>query len=202
MKLSMRLISILTIAAVLFLQGCGNKEEDKKDFVTVSEMKLTAQNNRHVTFPEDFEGKVLVINFMFLNCPDICPMTTNSMRMIQEEAVKRGIKNLHFLSITFDPERDTVSALRDYARIREYDLSNWHYLTGKRSDINALMKDFGIVAVSGDTTYAASGMPIYFYTHTDRITVVDKQLKIRKHYKGSEIDFPNLIKDIKVISEE
>ena len=202
MKLSMRLFGALMIAAALFVQGCGSKEEDKKDFVTVSEMKLTAQNNRQVTFPEDFEGKVLVINFMFLNCPDICPMTTNSMRMIQEESVKRGIKNLHFISITFDPERDTVSALRNYARIREYDLSNWHYLTGPRSDINALMKDFGIVAVSGDTTYSESGMPIYFYTHTDRITVVDKNLKIRKNYKGSEIDLPNLIKDIKVISEE
>jgi protein SCO1/2 len=64
-----------------------------------------------------------------------------------------------------------------------------------------MKKAMNFVAAAGDTSYTEDGMPYYFFVHTDRISLIDQEGKIRKNYKGSRIDINEIIKDIKTIED-
>jgi protein SCO1/2 len=52
------------------------------------------------------------------------------MQTIKQEAEKQGLKDITFVSLTFDPKRDTPSILRQFAGVRGIDLKGWDFLTG------------------------------------------------------------------------
>lgn len=69
------------------------------------------------------KGKVIIVDFFFTHCPTICPTMTNSMKMIQRTlGTDTGV---HLLSITIDPKRDSVEALRRYAQKYGINKDNW-----------------------------------------------------------------------------
>ena len=178
------------------LSSCTEKLPVVDDFGN-AQYNLVDQNNRKVVFPELVKGKLVVMNYIFTNCPDICPLSTNNMRLIQERIKKEKINHIEFVSVSFDPLQDSPEVLRKFAGIRNLDLSNWTFLTGEKQVIDSLMNTLGIVAVIGDSTVFKDGRKIYYYTHTDRIQLMDAEGKIRKNYKGSTINTEEIVKDIK-----
>ncbi|MBS4014470.1 MAG: SCO family protein [Bacteroidetes bacterium] len=160
---------IIALFGILLFYGCEGKLP-LNNYIGYDNYELLNQESSVVVFPQDYEGKILLIGFIFTNCPDICPMTTHNLHLVQQELKKENINNVQIAALTFDPERDTPGILKEYARIRKYDLSNWDFLTGNRKDIDTLKYLFSIVAISGDTTYTQSGDPIYFYTHRQNNT--------------------------------
>jgi protein SCO1/2 len=63
------------------------------------------------------------------------------------------------------------------------------------------LETFKIFAIAGDTTFTESGEPVYFFVHTDRITLIDQQGNIRKEYSGSRINLDEIVSDIKYLGE-
>jgi len=59
----------------------------------------------------DHAGKVILLNFGFTNCPDVCPTT---LGMLGEVLDIVGDERAMALFITVDPDRDTVSKLGAY----------------------------------------------------------------------------------------
>ncbi len=189
----------LSIAAFLILiNACGEKLPEVGNFEN-HDYRLVDQNNNAVLFPEIIKGKISVVGYIFTNCPDICPLTTNNMRLIQEKIKKEKIENVEFVSISFDPETDSPEVLKKYAEIRNLDLSNWIFLTGQKSNIDSLIKEAGVFAVPNDSTVFKSGRKIYYYVHTDRIQLIDENGVIRKNYPGSKINTDEIIADIKTL---
>jgi len=176
--------------------SCGEKFEVIDD-LSKSEFTLIDQTGADQKFPAMTKGKLAVVGYIFTNCPDICPLTTNNMRLVQEELKKEKIINVEFVSISFDPEQDKPETLSKFAEVRNLDLSNWKFLTGEKVVVDSLMKHLGILAVVSDSTVFKDGRKIFYYTHTDRIQLVDEEGKIRKNYKGSEINIKEIVSDIK-----
>ncbi len=189
-----KLLLILNLGFLLY--ACKEKLPVIEDLER-AKFKLVDQYNNEVTFPEFVKGKLVVMNYIFTNCPDICPLSTNNMRLIQERIKKDKINGVEFVSISFDPLQDSPQVLRKFAGIRNLDLSNWTFLTGEKPVIDSFMRKMGIVAVIGDSTVFKDGRKIYYYTHTDRIQLIDKEGKIRKNYKGSTIDVSEIVADVK-----
>lgn len=162
--------------------------------------KLLNQDSVSVTFPEFIKGKNVVVGFIFTNCPDICPLTTNNMRMIQEKAKSDAISNLEFVAISFDPEMDSPSVLSDYIRIRNLDTSNWTFLTGESNVIKSLLKEVEVFAMPSDSSTTLDGKKYYYYIHTDRIALLDSEGRIRKNYSGSKINIDEILTDIKILN--
>jgi protein SCO1/2 len=160
---------------------------------------LVNQDSAVVEFPDYLKGKIAVMGFIFTNCPDICPLTTNNMQRIKAELEKENIKDVLFVSLSFDPARDKPFVLKDYARIRNIDLKGWQFLTGKQSVIDTIKKKMHFFAVAADTSYSEDGKKYYFFVHTDRISLIDKQGRVRKNYKGSTINIGEIVNDIKQI---
>jgi len=182
-----------------FSCNCNNLESE--EYIGYSNYKLVTHNNESVNFPADYSGKLLFLSFIFTNCPDICPLTTHNIFLIQQRIKEENIPDVHFLVISFDPDRDKPEILKKYSEVRGYNLQNWDFLTGEKKTIDSIMKDFNVVAISGDTSFTPSGLPVYFFTHTDRISLIDKKLNLRKNYKGSEIDIEEIISDLKNIGD-
>ncbi len=188
-----QLFALLTL---LFIYGCREKLPVIDDFKN-SSYKLINQNNQETIFPDFVKGKIVVMNYIFTNCPDICPLSTNNMRLIQEKLKKEKINNVEFVSLSFDPEVDSPDALRKFAGIRNLDLSNWTFLTGDKSVTDAVIKKVGVMAVPNDSTVFKNGRKIYYFIHTDRIQLIDVEGKTRKNYKGSTINVDEIVADIK-----
>lgn len=159
---------------------------------------LYTQDSVRVNFPGLVKGNITILGYIFTNCPDICPLTTNNMRMIQEAAKRENFDKIEFLSITFDPEVDRPGVLKRYVKLRNLDMANWHFLTGEKNVIETLIKDAGVIAVVGDSTIIETDVT-YFYVHTDRISLMDGEGNIRKHYAGSRIDVKEIINDIRLL---
>ena len=184
----------------LSLYSCQSKFPEK-EFVGNSSESLFNQDSAMVDFPKKYKGKILLVSFIFTNCPDICPLTTHNLQLIQQKVKEEKIGNVSFAAISFDPERDAPLALKNFAEVRNLDLSNYNLFSGKRENIKSLMETFHIVAIANDTTFTDDGEPVYFFTHTDRIALVDQDQNIRKSYKGSEINLEEIINDIKNLGD-
>ena len=74
------------------------------------DFSLTDQRNRKFTL-SDHAGKVILLNFGFTNCPDVCPTTLGILGEVLDLV---GDERAMALFITVDPERDTAERLGAY----------------------------------------------------------------------------------------
>ena len=190
---SLVLLSLTIIFS--YTPGCGSPFT-KNEKINAS-FNLINQDSSRVTFPDDFTDKVIVMGFIYTNCPDICPLTVLNMKLIQEKMKKEQKGEVEFVALSFDPERDKPYILKQYAGIREINLYNFNFLTGKKTEIDSLLNIMHVYAFPDDTTKGPGGEEFYYMTHTDRITLIDKDGKIREDYSGSQADLDKLLDDIK-----
>lgn len=178
-----------------FAYSCYEHLPLKQD-IKRTQNKFWNQDSILVEFPEVIENKVTLFAMIYTHCPDICPMTTHNMELIYEKLLPKDREKLLFVVITFDPERDSPTVLKDYAKVRGYDLSKWIFLSGNETDTKEVMLKFGIKAVKTDSSYDSNGKLNYYITHTDRLTLIDEKGFIRKNYLGSVINVEEVIRDI------
>ena len=90
----------------------------------------------------DLPKKARLIEFMYTNCPDICPTTTLEMSKLRKRLIEEGVfgDKVEFLTITIDPKRDTAEVLRDYASRFEVTSPDdgWQFLRGSEEDTKRL----------------------------------------------------------------
>ncbi len=109
----------------------------------VPDFRLTNQQGQPLSL-SDMAGKIWIADFIFTNCPTICPAMTQEMARLQSEFVTDPV---YFVSFSVDPERDTVEVLSRYAKAYGADDRRWHFLTGEKADIYQLAeKGFSLAA--------------------------------------------------------
>ncbi len=160
--------------------------------------RLKDQNGRDVNLA-NFKGKVLVVGYIYTHCPDICPFITDNMKRIQKRINSDpDLKGrVVFLSITFDPKRDTPEVLKEYAKLYKVDESNWYFLTGDTLTTDSIMKLMGI-------EYSIRPVPernTYFIDHTDRIHVIDPNGFLRGYFVGSRAEPDSVARFVEQIAK-
>jgi protein SCO1/2 len=74
--------------------------------------------------------KVVVLNFIYTNCPDICPLHAERIAEIQTMINQTPMKDMvRFITITTDPVNDTPDILKAYGPAHGLDPANWSFLT-------------------------------------------------------------------------
>jgi cytochrome oxidase Cu insertion factor (SCO1/SenC/PrrC family) len=118
-------------------------------------------------------GKIWIADFIFTSCPGPCPIISTRMSELQKPLEKTDI---HFVSFTVDPEKDTPEVLQGYAEKVHAQPKRWDFLTGSRDVIYALIRDgFKLTVLDGTEE---TGMPV----HDTRFVLVDRQGTIRGYY--------------------
>lgn len=110
--------------------------------------ELISQRGETVRFFDDLlEGKVVVINFIYTSCPDVCPLETAQLTRVQNILGDRVGKDVFFYSISIDPENDTPEVLADY---RERFKARWDFFTGDKAEIVNLRRKLGLYVEGAD----------------------------------------------------
>jgi protein SCO1/2 len=105
---------------------------------------LVTQHGETLRFYDDLlQDKVVVINFIFTSCNDVCPAETARLRQVQQELGGRVGRDVFFYSISIDPETDTPEVLKRYSETFEIG-PGWLFLTGEAEDIALLQKKLGL----------------------------------------------------------
>lgn len=139
----------------------------------------------------ELQGNAFVLNFIFTRCtvPTMCPASTTRMSELQTSAREAGLDDLHFVTITFDPEFDSPGILRQYANGYGIDLENFHLLTGTTQVVQDLLRQFGILTMEEDGTI----------NHTMATLLVDNKGRVAFRKEGASWtakDFLDAAKDL------
>ena len=106
---------------------------------------LTNQDGRKVRFYSDtLKGRTVVLNVTYTNCTEACPLITQQLLQVRDELGTAFGKQVFFVTLTSDPARDTPQALKAFARKQNADLAGWSFLTGRKGDIDLILKRLGV----------------------------------------------------------
>lgn len=110
---------------------------------------LKTHDGRTVRFYDDLvRGRIVTLNFMYIECEGICPGVTSTLVEVQKSLGDRAGREVLLLSITLNPEADTPERLRGYAE-RYGAGPGMVFLTGRPGDIDVLRAAMGF-ADEGD----------------------------------------------------
>ena len=145
---------------------------------------------RHI---DSLKGSRLLITFIYTACPlpTFCPLLDRHFASIQT-AIKAdpALKNVHLVSVTFDPATDTPPVLKKHARELKADPAVWTFFTGAREDIDRFASGFGIAVSRG----LGDDRDI---THNLRTAIVDPAGRLVKVYVGNEWTPEQLLADLR-----
>jgi len=96
------------------------------------------------------EGKNLIIQFFYTRCNGTCPGTTMNLRKILAMMSPELRKNTVVISVSLDPERDTLAELKSYSDVRNLP-KNWHVVKASRANLEHLLKVTGMSADKVDS---------------------------------------------------
>lgn len=139
---------------------------------------------------DSLKGKILVVDYFFTRCPNPCPTLTRNMKKMQDAFLKTD-SLVHFISLTVDPGRDSVEALKRYADKYKVRHNNWWFLTGDKKAIYDLAyNEFKAATIDGGEVDTA-------FLHTNKFYLLDKDRVIRGWYDGTDtVAMAKLAKDI------
>jgi protein SCO1/2 len=178
-KATLVLIPILTLGMLLWLRNVevtALRQRNISAYGTLPGFQLTNQNGQAFGSAQ-LSGKIWIADFIYTTCPGPCPMISSRMSELQKPLQKTDV---HLVSFSVDPDKDTPEVLRGYADKLQAEPGRWDFVTGAKSAIYKLSHDGFKLAVSDGRD--AQGIPV----HSTRMVLVDRHGQIRGYYDATE----------------
>jgi protein SCO1/2 len=180
-KTTLILIPIITAGLLLWLRHVEVRtlaQRTVSSYGTVTNFELVNQEGQRFGSAQ-LAGKIWIADFIYTSCPGPCPMISTRMSELQKPLEKTDV---HLVSFSVDPEKDTPDVLRGYAEKLHAEPKRWDFLTGRKSAIYNLSHNDFKLAVSDGSDEA--GMPV----HSTRMVLVDRYGAIRGYYEATDAD--------------
>jgi protein SCO1/2 len=98
---------------------------------------------RTLRFYDDvIAGKVVLVNFTYVNCQGSCPAAVMNLKKVYKELGDRVGRDIHMISLTIKPAEDTPEKLAEYVKTHRIG-PGWTFLTGKPEEIEVLRRKLG-----------------------------------------------------------
>lgn len=190
------IVLLIAFAMALFLyltsQG-GNKLPVMKK---APDFQLMNTSGKEVQL-HNTTGKVRIVYFFFASCPDVCPLTTNLLKQVQEQLKGDNLfgEKTVMYSISFDPLRDTQDRLAAYAGGYKADSTGWQFLRGDETATKSLATSYGTSVIKDNDAN---------FIHSNRIYLIDKEGNMRQAYNANdeELNAENIVSDIRKLNKE
>ncbi len=143
---------------------------DVPDFVLVNEQGQTVSTRT-------MKGTVWIAEFIFTHCAGPCKEMTEKFNQLQTEIADKDVK---FVSISVDPDRDTPVVLKDYGKDAGAVPGRWSFLTGDKSMVYATARGMLVSVVP-----ATEDSPLL---HSEKFILVDASGKIRSVVNSKDDD--------------
>ncbi len=192
----MRAPSLLALVVLFFatLARAGGSSDlsTLPDMGPAPDFVLVSQDGTEVGLAS-LRGKVVVVAFIYTSCSDVCPLLTEKMARVQDNLGESFGRDVAFVSITVDPERDTSEVLRAYAEAFDADPAGWFFLTGEVEAVRRVAARYGLVTIPGADDAV---------DHNLLTTLIDRRGRMRVQYLGHRFDPEELHLDLLALSAE
>jgi len=196
-KMAGMTILLLTVTAMIWFVSLVSERKNKIPILGEPGHRAGAfsflNQDGQVVNEKTVSGKVTVVEYFFTSCPSLCPLMNGNLKSVYEKY--KGNPRFMILSHTADPERDSVAALRVYAKRYDAQTPAWQFLTGKKDSLYSIAVRDYLLSVS-DSGNAA-------FIHTQYVSLLDKERRVRGFYDMSAREnVEKLNEDIKGLLEE
>jgi protein SCO1/2 len=117
---------------------------------------------------QDFLGKISIVDFIFTNCPGPCPFMSSKMAELYQ--VYSNTDKVQFISISIDPNRDSLKVLQEYANRFGVTDQRWLFLRAPMIEVINLYEG----------GFKLGGMlPV---DHSTKFILIDQNVTIRGYY--------------------
>lgn len=160
--------------SVSVVEKNGKKSQDTA-WHQVKNIYFSNQLGQRVSL-DDLKGKIIVLNFFFSRCPSICPGLTRNMKKLQDSFIKND-SIVQFVSISVDPEHDSVPQLRKFANRYNVNHDTWWFVTGDKKEIY----DFAFNEIKASVADVNIDTA---FIHTENFFLLDSNRIVRGWYNG------------------
>lgn len=116
------------------------REEQNRDYFTDRKV-ITHRGEEKRFYTDVLRDRIVLISFFYTNCPTAGPDTAKIAEIREMLGAPYGEKVL-FVSVSADPEGDTLDAVKEYAR-RHDPGKGWLLLTGGSEDLRTINRKLG-----------------------------------------------------------
>lgn len=186
------------------------REQAKPLPVLYNAPEFSWQNQTQQTVSTDtLRGKVVLANFIYTSCTDICPTLLTPKMLEQRDALRdAGLLGNEVVLVSFsvDPEHDTPAVLADYARRFGADAANWHLLTSSPSGGEEVQRvvvhGFRFAVQLVIDSHADHASPADTIVHGGRFVLIDRQQRVRALYDPADLTPATVISDVRQLLAE
>ena len=109
----------------------------------IPDVRLVRDDGKAVSLPEEMnDGRPVVLNFIYTTCSTICPLMSQTLAQFDHE-LGADRERVHLMSISIDPEQDTVARLHEYAQ-KFHAGPEWQHYTGTAQASLAAQRAFNV----------------------------------------------------------
>ncbi|MBS4029676.1 MAG: SCO family protein [Ignavibacteriales bacterium] len=179
------IIGVIALWSWKSLSEKNNSVTTKSLRMPVNDFSLLDQYGNTVS-KKSLEGDIVIANFIFTNCAGSCPiMTTKLLELYQ---MFKYENNVRFLSLSVDPEQDSVEVLRRFAEgygvgpNHQYpDSTRWLFLTGAKEEIVRLCREDFKLAF-----YEEGGTPEEYIVHSSKFVLLNRKTEITNYFDSDD----------------
>ena len=148
-------------------------------------------------------GAITLLGFIYTTCndPDGCPLAYRVFDALEEEikATPRLRDKVRFVTLSFDPIRDTPDAMREYAGSRaKGSAPRWYFLTTRSArELLPLVEGFGQDIVT--VVDRSGGRPRRELAHVLKVFLIDSAGDVREIYSSNFLHPRSVLNDIETL---
>jgi len=157
----------VTLGGQAFTQETARRVAIRAQPQPVPPVELQLQDGQ-IHSIETLAGRLIVATFMYTDCHDSCPAVGANMAAVRADL--RDLidqDRLHFISISFNPNRDTPEQLAGYASNFRATTDHW-WVARPTGNLDSLLREFGVTVLP----VAERG-----FMHNSAFYLIDQDLK-------------------------
>jgi protein SCO1/2 len=129
----------------------------------------------------ELHGHVVVVDFIFTSCPDVCPLLTERLAALRKQLPTGA--GVRLLSFSVDPAHDSAERLREFAAQHGADQPDWWFLTGPLDQVQRVVTNGFKQAMQAQPVAAGRPPNVLHGTH---FVLVDASGQIRGFFPSDE----------------
>jgi protein SCO1/2 len=141
----------VTLLLAVTAGGCGAPARERFAAASVvpgappaPDFTLTDPDGRRVRLA-DFRGRAVLLTFLFVHCPDVCPLTVDRVRAGLAQLGSRAGR-AHLVVVSVDPRGDTPASVRAFVRAHRMQ-GRMTYLLGTHAQLAPVWKRYGVAVL-------------------------------------------------------
>jgi protein SCO1/2 len=150
--------------------------------------RIRLADARGATFDtRSLAGKPYLVTFLYVNCPDVCPLIGEELRAAAER-LGPDVRRVGIVAVSVDPRHDTAAAVRVWLR-QHREPPQFHYLIGSEAQLAPVWKAwYAAPQIAGDPESA----------HSAVVWLVDRRGRlVAKVAAGAAFDPAGLARDVR-----